>query len=331
MTNFRCGLGDDLAAVCVAAAKEMYDGQDVTISVSSPGGEVLPVLEVIHAARATGRDLTVRASVLCASAASLLVAGATRSYLAPGTGVMVHAPWAFSVGTADDLRDQADSLDVILAAMREVYSAGALRRGAQDDWVYTLKGDNWMSANKAVEMGIADAVLDPSGKAAEDAAPVVEASVDVEAGEVEQVEQGEEVADAASELETVREELAKLQSDLAALQSELEQNREHLAQSAAQVEDLKAENVKLRADAADREEQKREELREEAVAEAVATGRIAPSARDGWLAALRRDDTMVDVLSALPQSLPVARKISPVGDDAPLGLAERFAKVMSNG
>lgn len=301
----------------------MHEGHDVTISVSSLGGEVLPVLELIHAARETGRELTVYGSVVCASAASLLLAGATRSYMAPGGAVMVHAPWSFGVGTADELRDQADSLDLVREAMNEVYVAGAERRGKQSAWVAEMQGDNWMNGNDSVDLGIVDAV----GEATP--APV---EPEAEAPEQECVEETVEIeADAQSDLEAVRAELASIQGEIDTMKAALKDKEETIQHLAGELETARGELAAVNGELAKRDEAAREEQRVEAVADAVRTGRIAPAAKEGWLAALRRDESMAAVLAELPVSLPVARKIAEEDESGKADLASRFAKVMQNG
>jgi hypothetical protein len=59
---------------------------------------------------------------LAASAASIIAIGADRRIMAPGTLLMIHNPWSMAGGNADDLRKEADVLDVIASEMSKLYA-----------------------------------------------------------------------------------------------------------------------------------------------------------------------------------------------------------------
>ncbi|TFY92792.1 Clp protease ClpP [Pseudomonas kairouanensis] len=140
--------------------RAMDDGVSPVIAAfNSIGGELFDGLAIHNALSRLGERCTGRIDALAASAASVAVCGAHRVVIAANAMLMIHNPWTYAAGDADDLRKVADALDQTLEAIIAAYKSKApdideaeLRR--------MVDAETWLTANEAVTLGLADEVGD---------------------------------------------------------------------------------------------------------------------------------------------------------------------------
>lgn len=142
---------------------KMFGDGPVTVCLNSPGGDVLEGVAIYNVLNARG-NVKMRVEGLAASIASIIMMAGKEIEVCSGAFVMVHNPWAMSMGESDDLRSTADVLDKMKQSMVSIY---VKRTGLKDDEVVALMDDEtWMTAEEAVEKGFADKVLDGPGASA---------------------------------------------------------------------------------------------------------------------------------------------------------------------
>lgn len=136
----------------------------IILRVNSPGGEVFEGVSILNMLRAHKAKVTAVVDGLAASAASFIAAGCDETVMSPGTQMMIHSPCMFSLGSAAELRKDADMLDGLEASIIEIYT----EKAGQKDWAALLADDTWMTASQAVELGLADrvAVIPDAGETA---------------------------------------------------------------------------------------------------------------------------------------------------------------------
>ena len=138
----------------------MDDGvSPVIVAFNSIGGDLFDGLAIHNALSRLGERCTGRIDALAASAASVAVCGAHRVVIAANAMLMIHNPYTFTGGDAEDFRRVADVLDQTLEAIIAAYKAKApdideaeLRR--------MVNAETWLTANEAVALGLADEVGD---------------------------------------------------------------------------------------------------------------------------------------------------------------------------
>lgn len=152
------GLWGISAARFVEDLKAVDDGAvKVTVAINSPGGDVFDGFAIHNALVRLGDRCTVRIDGLAASAASVIACGGSQVVIASNAMMMIHNPWTFAYGTAEELRKTADMMDKardgILAAYRRkapsIEDAELLRM---------LDDETWLTAEEAVALGLADVV-----------------------------------------------------------------------------------------------------------------------------------------------------------------------------
>ena len=140
--------------------RAMDDGVSPVIAAfNSIGGDLFDGLAMHNALSRLGERCTGRVDALAASAASVAVCGAHRVVIASNAMLMIHNPWTYAAGDAEDFRKVADVLDQTMEAIIAAYKAKApdideveLRR--------LVAAETWLTANEAVALGLADEVGD---------------------------------------------------------------------------------------------------------------------------------------------------------------------------
>lgn len=152
---------DDIGAWGVTAKDfiagiKPHKGKAITCNINSPGGSVFDALAMYNALRANGGEVTVKILGVAASAASLVAMAGDKIIMPENTFMMIHNPWAFAAGNADELRDFADTLDTIGSSLVKTYAA---RTGLSDEDVKALlDAETWLTAEEAVAKGFATEV-----------------------------------------------------------------------------------------------------------------------------------------------------------------------------
>lgn len=152
---------DDIGAYGVSAKSFLNDLRTVTadevdVEINSPGGDVFAGLAIYNGLRASGKKINVKVLGLAASAASLVAMAGDTIEMPENTFMMVHNPWGFAMGGADEMRNTADVLDKIGTGLVSTY---AKRTGKTDQEITALlDAETWMTAQEAVDAGFATSV-----------------------------------------------------------------------------------------------------------------------------------------------------------------------------
>lgn len=130
----------------------------LNVEINSPGGDVFAGLAIYNALRASGKEIVVKVMGVAASAASLIAMAGDKRVMPKNSFMMVHNPWSFAMGNAEELRQTADTLDKIGGSLLATYAA---RTGLPDDELSAmLATDTWLSADEALEKGFATEVVE---------------------------------------------------------------------------------------------------------------------------------------------------------------------------
>lgn len=134
---------------------------DLHVEVNTPGGDVFAGLAMYNMLRdhaAKGHKVSTRNMGVAASMGSVLMLAGDVREAHKNTMVMTHNVKSGVWGTADEIRDHADTVEKIRAQLRTIYQDRlGLDEAAANDLMVT---DNWMTAEEAQEVGFVTAVLD---------------------------------------------------------------------------------------------------------------------------------------------------------------------------
>lgn len=155
-----------VSAQSVIKELEKYKGQAVTVRINSGGGDVFEAHAIYNALRRHGSRVTVEVDSLAASAASFIAMAGDTISMAQNAMMMVHEAWTFAIGNKNELRKSADLLDKIDQTIRDIYAARAGTKSTAEQISELVKNETWLTAQEAVDTGLADSIGQPMNVAA---------------------------------------------------------------------------------------------------------------------------------------------------------------------
>jgi ATP-dependent Clp endopeptidase proteolytic subunit ClpP len=128
------------------------------VHLNSPGGEVFDGLAIYNSLLQRD-DVSVYVDALAASITSVIAMAASpgKLFMARNSRLMIHNGFGMMIGTAGDMRYMADMLDGVSDDIAGVYSDRSGKPKAH--WKDLMDKETWMTADEAVECGLADKVL----------------------------------------------------------------------------------------------------------------------------------------------------------------------------
>ncbi|OFT67735.1 head maturation protease, ClpP-related [Corynebacterium sp. HMSC05D03] len=131
---------------------------DVTVRISSGGGDVYEGIDIMQALKNHDGEVTVIVESLAASAASFIaVGGADRVLMRESSELMIHRAWTFIDGNADDVRKTLEDLERQDSKLARIYAGKA--GGEIQDWLDAMSAETWYTAEEAVAAGLADGIV----------------------------------------------------------------------------------------------------------------------------------------------------------------------------
>ncbi|MFJ3259852.1 head maturation protease, ClpP-related [Pseudomonas sp. NPDC086581] len=129
----------------------------IIVAFNTIGGDLFDGLAIHNALRRLGERGTARVDSLAASAGSVAACGAHRVIMATNALMMIHNPWTYAAGDAEDLRKTASALDQALEAIIAAYKSKAT--GIDDaELRRMINEETWLTAAEAKDLGLADQI-----------------------------------------------------------------------------------------------------------------------------------------------------------------------------
>ena len=131
-------------------------GQNVTVRVNSPGGDVFEGVAIYNALQRHDGEVTIIVDSLAASAATIIMMAGDQIRMAENATMMIHPAWTFAAGGAEDFVKEASILQGIDANIIATYAA---RTGRPADEITPLvEAETWMSAQEALDGKFIDSI-----------------------------------------------------------------------------------------------------------------------------------------------------------------------------
>ena len=139
---------------------DMCNHKDITLYINSPGGEVREGLAIYDVMNMIKSDIKTICIGRCASMASILLINGTKGkrYVLPHSRVMIHQVSTRMGGTFSDIKIEFEQLD---RCKQDVYAILAKNMNKSIEEMEILcDRDNWFIGKQAIELGIADNVIE---------------------------------------------------------------------------------------------------------------------------------------------------------------------------
>jgi ATP-dependent Clp protease, protease subunit len=161
---------DEIGAFGIAAKafldelKALGSVAELTVRINSPGGSVFDGVAIYNALKRHDAAITVWVDGIAASIASMIAMAGDEVVMPENAMLMLHDPSGLVMGTAADMRAMAEALDRMKAGMVAAYRDKSRRDDAEMEAL--MAAETWLSADEAVELGLADRIEQPVRMAA---------------------------------------------------------------------------------------------------------------------------------------------------------------------
>lgn len=143
--------------------EELYSGTGpITIWINSPGGDCIAASQIYSMLMDYKGEVTVKIDGIAASAASVIAMAGTKVIIAPTALIMIHNP---STSANGDHRDMSKTIEVLNEVKESIINAYEIKTGLSRAILsHMMDAVTWMNANKAIELGFADEILEDEKK-----------------------------------------------------------------------------------------------------------------------------------------------------------------------
>ena len=142
---------------------ELFAGSGpVTVWLNSPGGDCVAASQIYSMLMDYKGDVTIKIDGIAASAASVIAMAGTKVLMAPTALMMIHNPITMAYGNHDDMQKAIEMLDEVKESIINAYE---IKTGlSRAKLSHLMDTETWMNANKAIELGFADDILEDEKK-----------------------------------------------------------------------------------------------------------------------------------------------------------------------
>ena len=138
---------------------ELFSGNgDIVVWINSPGGDCVAASQIYTMLMDYPGNVTIKIDGLAASAASVIAMAGTEVLMAPTALMMIHNPMSIAIGDTEEMQKAIAMLDEVKESIINAYEIKTGQSRAKIS--HLMDGETWMNANKAIELGFADGILE---------------------------------------------------------------------------------------------------------------------------------------------------------------------------
>ena len=137
---------------------ELMSGSgNITVWINSPGGDCVAAAQIYNMLMDYKGNVTVKIDGIAASAASVIAMAGTKVLVSPVSMLMIHNPMTAAFGNSDEMQKAIEMLGSVKDSIINAYE---IKTGLSRAKLSRLMdAETWMDANKAVELGFADEIM----------------------------------------------------------------------------------------------------------------------------------------------------------------------------
>lgn len=142
--------------------EELMDGSgNITVWINSPGGDCVAAAQIYNMLREYEGNVTVKIDGIAASAASVIAMAGDKVLMSPVSMMMIHNPMTIAFG---DFSEMQKAIDMLAGVKDSIINAYEIKTGlSRVKLAHLMDAETWMDANKAIELGFADGIIQRNG------------------------------------------------------------------------------------------------------------------------------------------------------------------------
>lgn len=130
---------------------------DITVWINSPGGDCVAAAQIYNMLMDYKGNATVKIDGIAASAASVTAMAGTKVLMSPVSMMMIHNPMTVVFG---DSAEMQKAIEMLGSVKDSIINAYEIKTGlSRTKLSHLMDAETWMDANKAVELGFADEIM----------------------------------------------------------------------------------------------------------------------------------------------------------------------------
>ena len=147
-----------------AFKEELISGEgDIEVWINSPGGDCIAASQIYNMLMEYKGNVTVKIDGIAASAASVIAMAGTEVLMGPTSLMMIHNPFTVAIGDSEEMQKAMGMLDEVKESIVNAYE---IKTGlSRPRLSHLMDAETWLNANKAIELGFADALMFKAGEA----------------------------------------------------------------------------------------------------------------------------------------------------------------------
>lgn len=143
----------DRDAYGIVKELQALDVETIKVHINSYGGDVSEGLAIYNTLKNSKSEIVTICDGFACSAASVIFMAGDERIVNEASLLMIHNPWTWAIGNADDLRKQAEDLDKIAQASINAYMSKV--NIEEDELKQFLNDETWLTAQECLDMGFA--------------------------------------------------------------------------------------------------------------------------------------------------------------------------------
>ena len=153
-------------------ADELNAGSgDITVWINSPGGDCVAAAQIYNMLMEYKGNDTVKIDGIAASAASVIAMAGNKVLMSPVSMLMIHNPMTVAFGNSAEMQKAIEMLGSVKDSIINAYE---IKTGlSRAKLSHLMDAETWMDANKAVELGFADEIIQRSSDTEDMEVPAV--------------------------------------------------------------------------------------------------------------------------------------------------------------
>ena len=142
---------------------ELHAGEgDIVIWLNSPGGDCIAASQIYAMLMDYKGKITVKIDGIAASAASVIAMAGTTVQMAPTSLMMIHNPLTVAIGDSEEMQK---AISMLTEVKESIINAYEIKTGqSRTKLSHMMDAETWLNANKAIELGFADQIMEDEKK-----------------------------------------------------------------------------------------------------------------------------------------------------------------------
>lgn len=150
-----------------AKLAEYPDAKQINVYINSLGGDVMEGTAIYTMLKRHNAKVTAYVDGFACSIASVIAMAADEVVMGSSSALMIHNPWTWAAGNAQDFRKIADDLDKINEGIKSAYLEKCGDKIDEGTLTSLMDNESYITAKEAVEYGFADSIAESKISAAE--------------------------------------------------------------------------------------------------------------------------------------------------------------------